>query len=93
MKVNTMPGHLKNLIFRNKLTIRLLYVLGFYGNRFRKKYNNFTLSDEWRDRINKVCECPDNKSIPKATALLATSPDICPCQPLIALPASPFQLH
>jgi len=65
MKVNTMPGHLKNLIFKNKLTIRLLYVLGFYGNRFRKKYNNFILSDEWRDRINKVCECPDNKSIPK----------------------------
>lgn len=60
-----MPGDLKNLLFRNKLTVRLLYALGFYGIRFRRKYNSFIMSDYWQDRINKVCDCPDNKLIPK----------------------------
>src|SRR6188768_3969444 len=65
MEETSLTGSFKNLFFRNKLTLRLLYAFGIYGRRFRRKYSSFKMSDYWQDRIDKVLECPDNRLIPK----------------------------
>ncbi|CAN5455055.1 hypothetical protein BH11BAC1_BH11BAC1_07820 [soil metagenome] len=65
MKQGTIAGNLKQVLFRNKIAIWLFYVFGIYGRRLKSKYRNLKMSEYWQDRINKVCECPDNNFIAK----------------------------